>query len=150
MPFLWNTCSDTTEPATTSSRDIALRTFWHAALARTAVYWPGIDSQIVDLGHACQARAEHQNKPSKPPVHPWIFPEQPWSRMHLDHAINFLGLNWLLLTDAYSNYPCIHQTRSTSSKAAIDLLEQDLAHFRYPHTLVTDHATSFLSDEFKY
>ena len=118
-------------------------------LARTAVYWPGIDSRIMDVCRACQTCAEHQNKPSKPPIHPWMFPEKPWSRLHLDHAINFLGSNWLVLTDAHSNYPCIHSTSSTSSKATIDLLEQDFAHFGYPHTLVTDNATSFTSEEFQ-
>ena len=118
-------------------------------LARTAVYWPGIDASIADVSRACQACAEHQNLPSKPPVHPWMFPEKPWSRLHVDHAINFLGSNWLLLTDAYSNYPCIHQTSSTSSKATIGLLEQDFAHFGYPHTLVSDNASSFTSEEFQ-
>ena len=118
-------------------------------LARTAVYWPGIDSCIVEVSRACQACAEHQNKPPKPPVHPWMFPEKPWSRVHVDHAINFLGSNWLVLTDAYSNYPCIHQTSSTSSKATIDLLEEDFAHFGYPHTLVSDNATTFTSEEFQ-
>ena len=103
-------------------------------LARTAVYWSGIDSCIVEVSRACQVCAEHQNKPPKPPVHPWMFPEKPWSRVHVDHAINFLRSNWLVLTDAYYNYPCIHQTSSTSSKATIDLLEEDFAHFGYPHT----------------
>ena len=31
----------------------------------------------------------------------------------------------------------------------IELLEQDFAHFGYPHTLVTDNATTFMSGEFK-
>ena len=86
-------------------------------LARTAFYWPGIDSCIAEVSRACQPCAEHQNKPPKSPVHPWMFPEKPWSRVHVDHAISFQGSNWLVLTDAYSNYPCIHQTSSTSSKA---------------------------------
>ena len=77
-------------------------------LARTAVYWPGIDARIVDVSRACQTCAEHQNKPSKPPIHPWMFAERPWGCLHLDHAINFLGSNCLVLTDVYSNYPCIH------------------------------------------
>ena len=115
----------------------------------TAVYWPGIDASIVDVFRACQACAEHQNLPSKPLFHPWMFPEKPWSRLHVDHAINFLGSNWLLLTDAYSNYPCIHQTSPTSSKATIELLEQDFAHFGYPHTLVSDNSSSFTSEEFQ-
>ena len=78
-----------------------------------------------------------------------MLPEKPWSRLHLDHAINFLGSNWLVLTDAYSKYPCIHPTQSVSASATIDLLEQDFAHFGYPHTLVTDNASAFQSEEFQ-
>ena len=75
--------------------------------------------------------------------------QNPWSQLHLDHAINFLGSNWLVLTDAYSNYPWIHLTNSTSSKTTIKLLDQDFAHFGYLHTLVTDNALSFTSKEFQ-
>ena len=118
-------------------------------LARTAVYWPGIDSDIELASRRCISCGEHQNKPSKLPVHPWMLPEKPWSRLHIDHAINFMGKNWLVLTDAYSKYPCIHPSTSTSTRATLDLLEEDFAHFGYPHTLVTDNATSFTSEEFK-
>eukprot|EP00731_Ephydatia_muelleri_P019387 Em0012g212a len=118
-------------------------------LARTAVYWPGIDKDIMDQCQRCSTCGEHQNKVAKPANHPWMLPEKPWSRLHVDHAINFLGSNWLVMVDAYSKYPCIHATTSTSSKATTDLLEQDFAHFGYPHTIVTDNSTSFLSEEFQ-
>ena len=118
-------------------------------LARSAVYWPGIDAQIMEVSRTCSPCAEHQNLPSKVPVHPWMVPEKPWSRVHIDHAINFMGSNWLVLTDAYTKYPCIHQTTSTSTKSTISLLEEDFAHFGYPHTIVSDNATTFTSDEFK-
>ena len=77
-----------------------------------------------------------------------MLPEKPWSQLHMDHAINFMGSNWLVLTDAYSRYQCIHLTQSVSNKTTTDLLEQDFAHFGYPHTLVTDNATTFTSEEF--
>ena len=118
-------------------------------LARTAVYWPGIDAAIEKASRQCGSCGEHQNKPSKPPVHPWMLPEKPWSRVHLDHAINFMGTNWLVITDAYSKYPCIHPTSSTSTRSTLDLLEEDFSHFGYPHTLVTDNATTFISEEFQ-
>ena len=97
----------------------------------------------------CVTCAEHQNAPPKSPVHPWILPEKPWSRLHIDHAINFMGQNWLVVTDAYTKYPCIHSTTSVSSKSTIDLLEEDFAHFGYPHSIVSDNATSFTSEEFQ-
>ena len=118
-------------------------------LARTAVYWPRIDTDIMNKCHRCSTCAEHQNMPAKAPNHPWMVPEKPWSRLHLDHAINFMGTNWLVLIDAYSKYPCIHPVNSTSTKATTELLEQDFAHFGYPHTVVTDNATSFVSEEFQ-
>ena len=118
-------------------------------LVRSAVYWPHIDSQIKDTCRGCVSCAEHQNKPPKPANHPWMMPEKPWSRIHVDHAINFMGNNWLIVTDAYSKYPCIHQTSSSSTQATITLLEEDFAHFGYPHTIVSDNATTFSSAEFQ-
>ena len=118
-------------------------------LARSVVYWPRLDDDIEKLARCCTACAEHQNSPSKPANHPWMLPEKPWSRLHIDHAINFLGTNWLVLVDAYSKYPCVHPTNSTSAKATMDLLEQDFAHFGYPYTLVTDNTPTFHSEEFQ-
>ena len=69
--------------------------------------------------------------------------------MDVDHAINSMGSNWQVLVDAYSKYPCIRATTSTSSKSTTDLLEQDFAHFGYPHAIVTDNATTFTSGEFR-
>ena len=119
-------------------------------LARTAVYWPGIDAAIEMASRRCDSCGEHQNKPSKPPVHPSLLPEKPWSRLHLDHAINFMGKDWLVITDAYSKYPCIHPTSSTSTRATLDLLEENFTHFGFPHTLVTDNAPTFTSEEFQH
>ena len=76
-------------------------------------------------------------------------PEKPWRRIDIDHTINFMGSNWLIVTDAYSKYPCIHQNSSTSPKATTTLLEEDFAHFRYPHTIVSDNAATFSSAEFR-
>lgn len=94
------------------------------------------------MSRNCAARAEHQNKPSKPAVHPWTMTEQPWSRLHLDHAINFVVANWLVVINAYSKYPCISQTQSISAKATVELLERDFAHF-------TDNAPTYISGEFQ-
>eukprot|EP00106_Octopus_bimaculoides_P000740 XP_014768182.1 PREDICTED: uncharacterized protein K02A2.6-like [Octopus bimaculoides] len=60
-----------------------------------------------------------------------------------------MGRDWLVITDAYSKYPCIHPTSSTSSKATLNLLEEDFAHFGFPHTLVTYNAPTFTSEEFQ-
>lgn len=77
---------------------------------------------------SCSSCPEYQNKPAKPTIHRWMLPEKPWSCLHLDHANSFMGSNWLVLMDAYLKYPCIYHTQSVSSKATIELLEQDFAY----------------------
>lgn len=52
-------------------------------LARSAVYWPHIDEKISDLVRGCTSCAEHKNTQEKAPIHPWILPEKPWSRIHV-------------------------------------------------------------------
>ena len=118
-------------------------------LVRSAVYWQHIEENISDLVRGCTRYAKHQNAPEKAPIHPWMLPEKHWSRIHVDHAVNIMGSNWLIVTDAYSKYPRIHQTQSLSSKVTTQLLEQDFAHFGYPHTLLSDNATTFTSEEFQ-
>ena len=100
-------------------------------LARMTVYRPSINNDIVDLCSSCVTCAEYQNAPLKYPVHLWILLEKPWNRLNIDHALNFLGQNWLVVTNAYTKYPRIHPTSSVSSKSKIDLLEVDFAHFSY-------------------
>ena len=104
--------------------------------------------QILDIFHLGHFGMQKMKQP-QPANHPWMMPERPWSRIHIDHAINFMGSNWLIVTDAYSKYPCIRQTSSTSTEATTTLLEQAFAHFEYPHTIVSYNATTFSSAEFQ-
>ena len=70
-------------------------------LARIVVYWPNIDSDISKMGQQCDTYGQHQSATTQAPVHPWVMPEKPWSRVHVDHAIYFLGKHWLVMIDAY-------------------------------------------------
>ena len=118
-------------------------------LARSVVYWAQINEHIEQVFRTCTACAKQQNKPPKLANHSWMLPETSWTRLHMDHAIQFMGTNWLVLVDAYSKYPCIHPTNSTTTTATMDLLEEDFTHFGYPHAQVTNNASTFLSEEFQ-
>ena len=118
-------------------------------LARTTVYWPGIDSDIDDLSKACLVCAEHARTPPEAALHPWLLPEKPWSRIHIDHAVRFMNQDWLIVIDAFSKFPIIHPVRSTSAQSTIECLETDFALFGFPHALVSDNASSFTADDFE-
>ena len=150
MPPSWDKSCYSTQPSATSLHLGHFGIQRMKQLARTVVYWPRIDTDITNQCHRCQTCAEHQTKPAKPANHPWMLPEKWWSRIHVDHVVNFLGTNWLVLLDGDSKYPCIHPTISTSTIATTDLLEQDFAHFGYPHTIISDNATTFCSEDFRH
>ena len=118
-------------------------------LARTVVYWPNIYLDISKMCQQCDTCVQHQSATTQAPVHLWMMPEKPWSRIHVDHAIEFLGQHWLVMIDAYSKYPCIYQTTSVSTQTTINLLENSFTHFGYPQTIVSDNATTFTSDLFQ-
>ena len=99
-------------------------------LAQTAVYWLGIDADIMELCHRCTACAEHQKKPPKPANHPWMLPEKPWSRVHVDHAINFLGCDVSILQHPHPPSPLLSYWSKTSPTLAtlIPLCQTMLLH----------------------
>lgn len=94
-------------------------------LTGATVYWPGIDVVIEMVSGRWDSCGEHKNnQPS------WILLEMPWSFIHVDHA----AMNWLVITDTFSRYPCINPLASTSTRAILELLIEDFAHVGYPCT----------------
>ena len=61
------------------------------SLARSYVWWPGIDKDIQELVQQCSTCQLHQANLTRAPLHPWDVPTRPWSRVHVDHAGPFLN-----------------------------------------------------------
>ena len=51
------------------------------SIARTHVWWPGIDKEIEQITHTCQSCVNTRNKPPQMTLHP---PEKPWQHLHID------------------------------------------------------------------
>ena len=53
---------------------------------------------------------------AKAPLHPWEWPAQPWSCLHLDFVGPFLGHMYLVLVDAHSKWLDVQIMQSTTSE----------------------------------
>ena len=118
------------------------------SLARSYLWWPGLDSDIelaVKTCVPCQLDAD--SPPSTP--HPWAMPTTVWSRIHVDFAGPWRKRIWFLLVDAFSKWPEIVPVSTTSTSAAITALASIFARFGYPECLVSDNGTAFTSAGFK-
>ena len=118
------------------------------SLARSYIWWPGLDSQIEELCRACVECVAANRNPPRAPAHPWMIPQQPWQRVHVDHAY-FNGYLLLVAVDAYSKWPEVHVVSSTSARQTIDKLRQIFACHGLSATLVSDNGSPFQSTEFQ-
>ncbi len=83
------------------------------------------------------------------PLHPWEWPSQPWSHIHLDFAGPFLGHYFLVIIDAHSKWLDVHIMASITSSKTIEKLRIIFANHGLPRKVVTDNGPSFTSEEFR-
>ena len=53
-------------------------------LAQEYVWWPEIDKQIEEKVKSCNTSQTNRNTPELSPLHPWEWPDKPWSRIQVD------------------------------------------------------------------
>ncbi|XP_058822868.1 uncharacterized protein K02A2.6-like [Topomyia yanbarensis] len=118
------------------------------AIARSYVYWPSIDDDIIGYVKACQHCASVSRSPPCAAPVPWPKTSGPWQRVHVDFAGPIEGEYYLIAVDSYSKWPEIVQTRRITSTATISILCGLFARLGMPVTLVSDNGTQFTSVEF--
>ena len=116
--------------------------------ARSYFWWPGLDQDIENVAQGCQSCLENRKAPPLSPLQPWEYPDQPWSRIHVDHAGPFMNHLFLVVVDAYSKWLEVIPVSSTSSSITIEKLRQLFACHGLPKRLVSDNGTAFTSQEF--
>ena len=119
------------------------------SLARLHAWWPGIDKDIEDYSKGCTSCATAGRDPTRVPLHQWELPLRPWQRVHIDYAGPFKGKMWLLLIDAFSKWPEIHEMKSTTAEATISKLKHIFAAQGLPERIVSDNGPQFAASEFQ-
>ena len=119
------------------------------ALARSYVWWPGMNEQLEELAKACSGCQQNLNMPSKVSLHPWEWATTPWQRIHIDYAGPFQGSMFLVVVDAHSKWPEVIPMKSTSSAKTIEVLRNLFARFGIPQQIVSDNGPQFVSEEFQ-
>ena len=108
-----------------------------------------MDKYLEKLVQRCDTRQLHNKSPPAAPLHPWEWPEKPWTRIHIDYAGPFLGKMLLVAVDATSKWIETHIMSSTTSTATVNKLREIFAQHGLPEILVSDNAANFISEEFE-
>lgn len=118
------------------------------SVARSYMWWPGLDKDIQNLVKTCQACQAVKRAPPVAPLHPWVWPSRPWQRLHLDFAGPFQGSMFLIGVDAFSKWPEVQMMTTTTASATLDVLREWFACHGIPEQVVTDNGTQFTSEVF--
>ena len=118
------------------------------SLARSYLWWPGLDQEIEALVKGCPSC--QQDKPSPPvaPLQPWIWPSKPWDRIHVDFAGPFQDKMFFVAVDAHSKWPEVYEVSNTTAEGTVRILRHIFASHGIPHQLVSDNGPQFVAQVF--
>ena len=119
------------------------------SLARSVVWWPGIDADLEGMVKGCHKCQANRKSPAVAPLHPWEWPTRPWARIHIDFAGPFLGKQFLVVVDAHSKWLEVVPVQNITSQTTISALRAIFATHGLPELLVSDNGASFTSTEFQ-
>ena len=118
------------------------------ALARSYVWWLGIDKDIEKCVQSCSVCQVNRKMPVAAHLHSWEFPLKSWSRIHLDYVGPCEGKMLLIIVDAYSKWLDVHPMNTSTSKATIGKLRRLFSEHGLPDLCVTDNGTCFTGADF--
>ena len=120
-----------------------------SARARSAVFWPGINSAIDELVSKCSTCQQHQRSNQREPLIPQEVPERPWVTVAVDiFYMYYKGRDYLLVLDYFSKYREVARLSSKNSEAVIMAMKDMFARHRIPERLIADNMP-FNSVKFK-
>jgi len=113
-------------------------------LARSYMWWPGLDLDVEGLVKNCQECALQRNLPPVSPLHSWPWANMPMKRIHVDFA-EIEGYQVLIIVDVHSKWiEAIPVTTSTTFQA----LQIFFANFGLPEKIVSDNGLQFTATDF--
>lgn len=117
------------------------------SVARSYIWWPGIDRDIENVTKSCEKCLECSENPPKAILHSWPWPEGPAQRIHLDFLGPVEGKYYIIIIDAFSKWVFVKHMINITTNMTIKVLREYFSMWGIPSKLVTDNGTSLCSEE---
>ena len=116
-------------------------------LARSSMYWQGINSDIIDYVRQCTTCAKHKALQSVQPMLPRDVPEGPWQEIATDYFTHS-SKDYLLIADTFSKYSFVYSIHSKTHNSLIQRLQDLFSQFGTPLRFFSDNGPPFSSEPF--
>ncbi|XP_060881536.1 uncharacterized protein K02A2.6-like [Metopolophium dirhodum] len=117
------------------------------SIARSFIWWPGIDLEIEGITKRCELCLIHSENPPKAVLHSWPWPDGPSLRVHLDFLGPVNKRMFLVIIDAFSKWVYVKFMPNITTFSTIKILREYFAYWGIPAKLVTDNGPSLCSKE---
>lgn len=116
-------------------------------LARSHVWWKGLDADIEGFVKSCSACSGIQGAPKKSEISNWNPSNYPFERVHIDF-FHFIGREFLIMVDSYSKWIEISEMAKTNATKVIEKLRNWFSVWGIPSIVVSDNGPPFSSGAF--
>ena len=117
-------------------------------LARTCVYWLGMEADITDYIKRCLMCIECSNLPIKT-LHTHEVPSGPWEKLGVDFFSDHLGKKHLIVADYFSKFPYMFPVASSHHFKTINHLRELFTAEGVPTIVISDNRPPFNGEEFR-
>ncbi|UYV81644.1 K02A2.6-like, partial [Cordylochernes scorpioides] len=115
-------------------------------MARSSIWWPGMDSSIEIITKNCRTCLSNESLPPQR-TESWPKYAGPWRRVHMDY-FNFKSKLFLLAVDSFSSWVEVSEVPSTSAYFCINFMRNCIARYGFPQVVVSDNGPPFFSSDF--
>ena len=116
--------------------------------ARTYLWWTNIDQENKKGVRSCGSCHQVRKLPAVALVTPWLWPCNPWYRVHIDYAEDENG-HYFILVDIHSHWPKIYfMQQNTTATTTIAISRKLFAKYGLPVHYVVENSPQFRSEEF--
>lgn len=117
------------------------------SIARSFIWWLGIDIEIEGITKRCELCLIHSENPPKTVLHSWPWPDGPSLRVHLDFLGPVNKRMFLVIIDAFSKWVYVKFMPNITTFSTIKILREYFAYWGIPAKLVSDNGPSLCSKE---
>ena len=115
------------------------------SMARSYLWFPGIDKRIETMCKACAPCLSVAAHPPKTNI-PWPESSIPFSVVHIDF-FSFKARDYLVIIDSCTKWIEVYSMKNITSKTTVEMLRDCFSRFGLPRTIVSDNGPTFVSEE---
>lgn len=118
--------------------------------AKSSIYWPGINKDIIDLIGQCLPCQTHQRSQSKQPMEPIMsnIPNIAWHTIGSD-LFSLDNKDYIVIGDYFSKYPFVENIRNSTSETITRITNKIFSQFGIPNTIISDNGPCFIGQPYQ-